>query len=198
MILVDTLQEEADRVIETEGANSPLATELTYALNHKKQDLLIRSTVITQAYMALNLIRDNNVQLQRNIDAAKTTTVTALRTAQTVASALGVQANVLNTLNKVVSDTGISVTQSNMDTLKATRDTLHEAYDQIGSDQLPDGPLTKDIQRQLQKISNNFDETHLKLSAIQEMVKRNEELIAEQENTSNETSIEKSEENGNK
>ena len=48
-------------------------------------DLLTQMAVTVQGYLALDLVKKNNVELVKGVDRASTTTVSALRTAVTVA-----------------------------------------------------------------------------------------------------------------
>ena len=60
------------------------------------QDLLTQLAVSVQGYLALDLIRRNNLELIKGVDRATTTTVSALRTAVIVAQALADQKLVLD------------------------------------------------------------------------------------------------------
>jgi len=70
-----------------------------FPVRRRTQDLLEQMAVTMQGYMALDLIRKNNDELVRGVDRASTTTVSALRTAVTVAQALGTQRLVLDQIN---------------------------------------------------------------------------------------------------
>ena len=54
----------------------------------RTQDLLTQMAVTVQGYLALDLVKKNNVELVKGVDRASTTTVAALRTAVTVAQAM--------------------------------------------------------------------------------------------------------------
>ncbi len=58
-------------------------------------DLLTQMAVTVQGYLALDLVKKNNVELVKGVDRASTTTVSALRTAVTVAQAMTNQKLVL-------------------------------------------------------------------------------------------------------
>src|SRR3546814_70180 len=62
-------------------------TALFY-VRQRSQDLLTQMAVTVQGYLALDLVKKNNVELVKGVDRASTTTVSALRTAVTVAQAL--------------------------------------------------------------------------------------------------------------
>jgi uncharacterized protein YaaN involved in tellurite resistance len=65
--------------------------ELLFEVRRKIQDLLTQLTVTAQGYMAIDMIRRNNLELIKGVDRATTTTVSALRTAVLVAQAVNGQ-----------------------------------------------------------------------------------------------------------
>src|SRR3546814_5665003 len=76
-------------------AKASRETALFYA-RQRTQDLLTQMAVTVQGYLALDLVKKNNVELVKGVDRASTTTVAALRTAVTVAQALTSQRLVLD------------------------------------------------------------------------------------------------------
>src|SRR5262245_64362370 len=79
-----------------------------FYVRQKVQDLLTQLAVSAQGYMALDMIRRNNVELIKGVDRATTTTVSALRTAVIVSQALADQKLVLDQI------TALNTTTSNM------------------------------------------------------------------------------------
>jgi uncharacterized protein YaaN involved in tellurite resistance len=80
---------------------------MLFYVRQKVQDLTTQLAVSVQGYMALDVIRRNNIELIRGVDRATTTTVSALRTAVIVAQALSDQKLVLDqitALNTTTSD----------------------------------------------------------------------------------------------
>lgn len=75
--------------------------EILFPIRQKRMDLLQHLAVSMQGYMALQVIKQNNVELIRGVDRASKTTVAALRTAIIVSEALGTQRLVLNQINEV-------------------------------------------------------------------------------------------------
>lgn len=78
-----------------------------FYVRQKLQDLLTQLAVSAQGYMALDMIRRNNLELVKGVDRATTTTVSALRTAVIVSQALADQKLVLDqigALNTTTSD----------------------------------------------------------------------------------------------
>jgi uncharacterized protein YaaN involved in tellurite resistance len=90
-----------------EKANQ-LKSDLLFAVRQKHQDLLTQLAVAAQGYLALDLVRKNNVELIKGVDRATTTTVAALRTAVIVAQALANQKLVLDQI------TALNTTTSNL------------------------------------------------------------------------------------
>src|SRR3569623_1565247 len=66
-----------------------------FYVRQRTQDLRTQMAVTVQGYLALDLVKKNNVELVKGVDRASTTTVAALRTAVTVAQALSNQRLVL-------------------------------------------------------------------------------------------------------
>ena len=93
-------------------ANDPerariLSEDMLFYVRQKSQDLTTQLAVSVQGYMALDVIRRNNLELIRGVDRATTTTISALRTAVIVAQALSDQKLVLDqitALNTTTSD----------------------------------------------------------------------------------------------
>jgi uncharacterized protein YaaN involved in tellurite resistance len=73
-----------------------LQDDVLFYLRQKHQDLLTQLAVSIQGYLAIDLIRKNNIELIKGVDRATTTTISALRTAVIVAQALANQRLVLN------------------------------------------------------------------------------------------------------
>ena len=59
-----------------------------FPVRQRRQDIMTQMAVSVQGYMALDLVRRNNLELIRGVDRAQTTTVAALRTAVIVSQAL--------------------------------------------------------------------------------------------------------------
>ena len=80
--------------------------EILFAIRQKVTDLLTQLAVNSQGYLALDLVRRNNVELIKGVDRATTTTVSALRTAVMVAQALANQKLVLDQITALNTTTG--------------------------------------------------------------------------------------------
>ena len=129
LALIDILEQEVANQIENDHATSTKSseeitsyeTEILFAIRQKKQDILSRMTVGSQAYLAMSLIRDNNKQLHKSIDNARATTITALRTAVLVAQSLSNQKNLLDNIETIVRDADVSVRRAAKDMNGETR-----------------------------------------------------------------------------
>lgn len=75
--------------------------EILFPVKQKQIDLLSHLAVSMQGYMALQVVKSNNLELIRGVDRAKNTTTAALRTAIMVSQALGTQKLVLDQINQV-------------------------------------------------------------------------------------------------
>lgn len=83
-----------------------LREELLFYTRQKVTDLLTQTAVNVQGYLALDLVRRNNLELIKGVDRATTTTVSALRTAVMVAQALTNQKLVLEQISALNATTG--------------------------------------------------------------------------------------------
>jgi uncharacterized protein YaaN involved in tellurite resistance len=88
--------------------------DLLFPVRQKHQDLLTQLAVSAQGYLALDLIRRNNVELIKGVDRATTTTVSALRTAVIVAQALLNQRLVLDQITALNTTTGNLIEQTSV------------------------------------------------------------------------------------
>ena len=75
------------------------ARRALFYTRQRTTDLLTQMAVTVQGYLALDLVKKNNVELVKGVDRASTTTVAALRTAVTVAQAMTNQKLVLEQIS---------------------------------------------------------------------------------------------------
>ncbi len=96
------LEEKANELdaSDPEKARAIRDTALFY-VRQRTQDLLTQMAVTVQGYLALDLVKKNNVELVKGVDRASTTTVGALRTAVTVAQAMTNQKLVLEQITQL-------------------------------------------------------------------------------------------------
>ena len=105
------LDEALARKIDATEAKDPekaraLREDALFYVRQKRQDLLTQLAVTVQGYLALDMIRKNNIELIKGVERATTTTVSALRTAVIAALALGNQRLVLDQISALNTTTG--------------------------------------------------------------------------------------------
>lgn len=106
-VLLTDIDDELVRRVDRERAagNVELAMSLEkdalFAVRQRRQDVQTQAAVTIQAYLSMGIIQQNNDQLVRGVERAKTTTVTALRTAVIVAQSLENQRLVLDQIDAV-------------------------------------------------------------------------------------------------
>ena len=94
--LDERLEDKAAELDATDPAKAKAIRETAlFYVRQRTQDLLTQMAVSVQGYLALDLVKKNNVELVKGVDRASTTTVGALRTAVTVAEAMTNQRLVL-------------------------------------------------------------------------------------------------------
>ncbi|MFC5804491.1 toxic anion resistance protein [Streptomyces formicae] len=84
-----------------------LRADVLFPVRQKHQDLLTQLAVCAQGYLAMDVVRRNNDELVKGVDRAATTTVSALRIAVMLSSALENQRKVteqVNTLRATTED----------------------------------------------------------------------------------------------
>ncbi|WP_374525930.1 toxic anion resistance protein [Sphingopyxis sp.] len=114
---------------------------LFYA-RQRTQDLLTQMAVTVQGYLALDLVKKNNVELVKGVDRASTTTVGALKTAITVAQAMTNQKLVLEQI------TALNTTTANIidGTSKMLKDNTARIHEQAASSTIPMETLSRAFQ----------------------------------------------------
>ncbi|MGI8608207.1 MAG: toxic anion resistance protein [Candidatus Dormibacteria bacterium] len=99
-----------------------LQEDLLFYVRQKVQDLLTQLAVSVQGYLALEVVRKNNIELIKGVDRATTTTISALRTAVIVAQAMSNQKLVLEqvtalntTTSNLIESTSVLLRQQSVD-----------------------------------------------------------------------------------
>ncbi len=126
-----------------EDANT-LTSDALFPIRQRRQDILTQLAVAVQGYLALDLVKKNNVELIKGVDRAQTTTVAALRTAVIVAQALANQRLVLDQINalnattsSVIAGTSAMLRQQAVEVQQQASDSsvsvaaLQQAFDNI-------------------------------------------------------------------
>jgi uncharacterized protein YaaN involved in tellurite resistance len=128
-----------------------LQEDVLFYVRQKDQDILTQLAVSVQGYLALDVIRRNNVELIKGVDRATTTTVSALRTAVIVAQALANQKLVLSQI------TALNTTTGNL--IESTSEMLRTQSAQIGEQ-----AATSTIN--LQQLQKAFDNVYATIDQI--------------------------------
>ena len=128
-----------------------LRDDVLYAVRQKHQDLLTQLAVSIQGYLAIDLVRKNNLELIKGVDRATTTTVSALRTAVIVAQALANQklvldqitalntttANLIESTSQLLATQGVAIQKQSAEStigiqsLQRSFDNVYQAMDSI-------------------------------------------------------------------
>ncbi|MBT2188983.1 toxic anion resistance protein [Sphingobium nicotianae] len=133
-----------------------------FYVRQRTQDLLTQMAVTVQGYLALDLVKKNNVELVKGVDRASTTTVAALRTAVTVAQALAGQRLVLEQIT-ALNTTTANIIDSTGALLKSQTAQIHE---QAANSTIP----LETLQRAFQNIYDTMDNIDtFKLKALENM-----------------------------
>lgn len=133
-----------------------------FYVRQRTQDLLTQMAVSVQGYLALDLVKKNNVELVKGVDRASTTTVGALRTAVTVAQAMTNQKLVLEQI------TSLNTTTANIidSTSTLLRDQTGKIHEQAAASTIP----LETLQRAFQNIYDTMDEVDdFKVRALDSM-----------------------------
>ena len=157
------LEDKANEFDATEPAKAKAIRETAlFYTRQRTTDLLTQMAVTVQGYLALDLVKKNNVELVKGVDSASTTTVAALRTAVTVAQALTNQKLVLEQIGALNTTTaGMIDTTGEM--LKMQTGAIHE---QAASSTIP----LETLQRAFQNIYDTMDQIdRFKLEALDNM-----------------------------
>ena len=144
------LEEKANELDSTEPAKAKAIRETAlFYTRQRTTDLLTQMAVTVQGYLALDLVKKNNVELVKGVDRASTTTVSALRTAVTVAQALTNQKLVLEQIT-ALNTTTANVIESTGSMLKNQSGEIHK---QAASATIP----LETLQRAFQNIYDTMD-----------------------------------------
>lgn len=154
-------QIETVRATDTARADT-LTADLLFAIRQKHQDLLTQLAVSAQGYLALDVVRKNNVELIKGVERATTTTISALRTAVIVAQALANQKLVLDQI------TALNTTTSNL--IVATSQMLKTQSVQIAEQSTSATISLESLETAFQNIYDTMDALDgYKIKAVETM-----------------------------
>jgi len=169
------LEDAANDLDATDPAKAKAIRETAlFYTRQRTQDLLTQMAVSVQGYLALDLVKKNNVELVKGVHRASTTTVSALRTAVTVAQAMTNQKLVLGQITALNETTaGIIDSTSTM-----LRDQTGKIHEQAASSTIP----LETLQRAFQNIYDTMDTIDtFKVKALDSMKQTVDTLSAEVE-----------------
>src|SRR5213082_2423813 len=161
--LDQTLEDRANDLDATDPAKAKAIRETAlFYTRQRTTDLLTQMAVTVQGYLALDLVKKNNVELVKGVDRASTTTVAALRTAVTVAQDMTNQKLVLEQIN-ALNTTTAGMIDSTGEMLRTQTGAIHE---QAASSTIP----LETLQRAFQNIYDTMDQIDsFKLEALANM-----------------------------
>src|SRR4051812_27574932 len=170
-----TLEDKANELDATDPAKAKAIRETAlFYTRQRTTDLLTQMAVTVQGYLALDLVKKNNVELVKGVDRASTTTVSALRTAVTVAQAMTNQRLVLEQITSLNTTTA-NVIDSTGNMLKNQTGEIHQ---QAASATIP----LEVLQRAFQNIYDTMDTIdRFKLGALGNMKQTVDSLSKEVE-----------------
>ena len=159
------LEEKANELDATDPAKAKAIRESAlFYTRQRTTDLLTQMAVTVQGYLALDLVKKNNVELVKGVDRASTTTVAALRTAVTVAQAMTNQKLVLQQIT-ALNTTTAGMIDSTGEMLRTQTGAIHE---QAAASTIP----LETLQRAFQNIYETMDQIdQFKLTALTNMKK---------------------------
>lgn len=135
---------------DVDGARA-IESDALFAVRQRHQDIMTQMAVATQGYLALDVVRKNNLELIKGVDRAQTTTISALRTAIIVSQALSQQKLVLQQID------ALNGTTSNM--IEQTSATLREQGAQINQQ-------AASTTVEVEKLQNAFNNVFATMDAI--------------------------------
>lgn len=169
------LEDKAQQLDNVEPAKAKAIRETAlFYTRQRTTDLLTQMAVSVQGYLALDLVKKNNVELVKGVDRASTTTVSALRTAVTVAQAMTNQKLVLEQVT-ALNTTTANIIDSTGTLLKSQSADIHS---QAASATIP----LETLQRAFQNIYDTMDQIDtFKMQALGNMKQTVETLSTEME-----------------
>ncbi len=162
-----------------------LRDEVLFTVRQKHQDLLTQLAVSIQGYLAIDLVRKNNLELIKGVDRATTTTIAALRTAVIVAQALADQKLVLDQITALNTTTsgliestsallatqGVAIQKQaadstiSVDSLQKAFDNVYQSMDAIDSFK---GEALNSMQKTIGILQTEIDKSQQYLARVRQ------------------------------
>ncbi|WP_311476934.1 toxic anion resistance protein [uncultured Gulosibacter sp.] len=134
---------------EAEAATA-MQNDVLFAIRQRHTDVQTQLAVSVQSYLSMDLIQDNNLKLIDGVERAKTTTMTALRTAVVVAQALENQ--------KIVLDQIDAVNNTTNDMIDRTSQMLRDNTARIQEQAVNSGVSLETLQRAYDNVFATIDQ----------------------------------------
>lgn len=133
--LGDGLEQKIDQLRNAGNGEDATALEVEalFYVRQRHQDLLTQMAVSVQGYLALDVVKKNNLELIKGVDRALDTTLSALRVAVIVAQALAQQKIVLAQIDALNSTTA-DIIVSTSELLRAQGTAIHKSATQATID----------------------------------------------------------------
>ncbi len=148
--------------------------EMLFYIRQKVQDLLTQLAVTVQGYLAMDMVRKNNIELIKGVERATTTTVSALRTAVIVSQALANQKLVLDQIS------ALNTTTSNM--IEGTSELLKQQSTLTHEQAASSTVNLEQLKKAFQNIYETMDTVaNFKVKALDNMKQTVDTLSAEVE-----------------
>jgi uncharacterized protein YaaN involved in tellurite resistance len=173
--LDERIEEKATELLASDPAKAKALRETAlFYVRQRHQDLLTQMAVTVQGYLALDLVKKNNIELVKGVDRASTTTVGALRTAVTVAQAMTNQKLVLEQIT-ALNTTTAGIIDGTGRMLRENTAVIHE---QAAASTIP----LETLSRAFQNIYDTMDAIDtFKLKALDSMKQTSDALEKEVE-----------------
>ncbi len=126
-----------------------LTSDALFPIRQRRQDLTTQIAVSVQGYLALDMIRKNNLELIKGVERARTTTVAALRTAIIVAQALANQRLVLDQIG--------ALNEATNSMIDRTSELLKQQTGMIHEDAAKSGVSVETLQRAFDNVFATMD-----------------------------------------
>jgi uncharacterized protein YaaN involved in tellurite resistance len=173
--LDERIEEKATELLASDPAKAKALRETAlFYVRQRHQDLLTQMAVTVQGYLALDLVKKNNIELVKGVDRASTSTVGALRTAVTVAQAMTNQKLVLEQIT-ALNTTTAGIIDGTGRMLRENTAVIHE---QAAASTIP----LETLSRAFQNIYDTMDAIDtFKLKALDSMKQTSDALEKEVE-----------------
>lgn len=150
-----------------------IGTDVLFTVRQKRSEIAERLTVGTQAYLAFNLVRRNNVELAKGVDRTRTTTVTALRTAILVAQSLNNQRSILDNMDAIRASADSAI-QRSASAVRNERSSVRKGEDERARAVEELKAAFKDVSEALAAVEENQETANSEINQTMDVLSSNE------------------------